>query len=60
MCLIVFDWQPDQSQWLTLSANRDEFFQRPALPLAEWDDASGIIAGRDLEQGGTWLGISRS
>lgn len=60
MCLIVFDWQPKQSQWLTLSANRDEFFQRPALPLAEWDDASGVIAGRDLEQGGTWLGISRS
>ncbi len=59
MCLIVFDWQPGQTRWLTLAANRDEFWQRPARPLHRWQDEPDIIAGRDLEQGGTWLGISR-
>jgi len=60
MCLIVFDWQPEQPHWLTLAANRDEFRQRPAIPLACWEDNPRIIAGRDLEQGGTWLGINRA
>ncbi|MDK2778113.1 MAG: NRDE family protein [Pseudomonadota bacterium] len=58
MCLIVFDWQPGQPRWLTLAANRDEFWQRPARPLHRWQDDADIIAGRDLEQGGTWLGIT--
>lgn len=58
MCLLVFDWQPNQH--LILSANRDEFHQRPTLPLAEWPDEPNIIAGRDLEHHGTWLGVSKS
>ena len=59
MCLIVFNWQPGSPQWLTLSANRDEFFRRPARTLQEWDDVPGLFAGKDLEQGGTWLGMTR-
>lgn len=58
MCLLTFDWQPGQH--LILSANRDEFYQRAALPLAVWQDEPRIIAGRDLEQGGTWLGVNTS
>lgn len=57
MCLIVFAWRPDQPQALVLAANRDEFYARPAAPLGAWPDAPGVIAGRDLEAGGTWLGI---
>ncbi len=57
MCLIVFDWQPGQSQWLRLSANRDEFYKRPAVPMHAWDSIPGLYAGKDLEQGGTWLGF---
>lgn len=57
MCLIVLHWIPGQQ--LTLSANRDEFTHRPAAPLTVWHDAPDIIAGRDLEQGGTWLGLTR-
>ena len=57
MCLIVFDWQPGQSQWLRLSANRDEFYQRPAAPMHPWENIPGLYAGKDLEQGGTWLGF---
>lgn len=59
MCLIVFAWTPGSPQPLLLAANRDEFYARPTLPLAEWDDAPGLFAGRDLEAGGTWLGITR-
>lgn len=58
MCLIVFDWQPDQPDWLALCANRDEFYRRPTIPLSRWVDYPTIIAGRDLEQGGSWLGIT--
>ena len=44
---------------LTLSANRDEFFRRETEPLHEWADAPGLLAGRDLSGGGTWLGVTR-
>ncbi|MGF6600196.1 uncharacterized protein with NRDE domain [Paraburkholderia sp. GAS448] len=61
MCLIVFDWRPDASggPLLTVAANRDEFFRRTALPMNWWADAPGLLAGRDLVGGGTWLGITR-
>jgi uncharacterized protein with NRDE domain len=61
MCLIVFDWRPDavDGPLFTLAANRDEFFRRTAEPLNWWQDAPGVLAGRDLVGGGTWLGMSR-
>jgi uncharacterized protein with NRDE domain len=59
MCLIAWNWQPDSPTPLLLIANRDEFYARPTAPLHWWHDAP-ILAGRDLQAGGTWLGISRS
>jgi uncharacterized protein with NRDE domain len=61
MCLIVFDWRPDalDGPLFTLAANRDEFFRRTAEPISWWNDAQGVLAGRDLVGGGTWLGLSR-
>jgi len=59
MCLIVFAWRPDHSQPLILAANRDEFYARPTLPLAQWEETPHVYAGRDLEAGGTWLGVSK-
>jgi uncharacterized protein with NRDE domain len=61
MCLIVFDWRPDavDGPLFTLAANRDEFFRRTAEPISWWQDAPGVLAGRDLQGGGTWLGMSR-
>ncbi|CAB3717666.1 NRDE family protein [Paraburkholderia rhynchosiae] len=61
MCLIVFDWRPDavDGPLFTLAANRDEFFRRTAEPIGWWDDVPGVLAGRDLLGGGTWLGMSR-
>jgi uncharacterized protein with NRDE domain len=59
MCLILLalDTHPDYA--LVLAANRDEFYDRPTAPAAFWDDAPGVLAGRDLRAGGTWLGIDR-
>lgn len=61
MCLIVFDWRPDAAHGVlfTLAANRDEYFRRATEPLDWWHDAPQVLAGRDLEGGGTWLGVSR-
>jgi len=59
MCLIAWNWQPDSPNPLLLIANRDEFYARATSPLHWWPDAS-ILAGRDLQAGGTWLGVSRS
>lgn len=57
MCLIVFAWRPEHAQPLIVAANRDEFYARPSLPLAQWSETPQVHAGRDLEAGGTWLGI---
>ena len=59
MCLVVFALDPSPGVRLVLAGNRDEAFSRPAAPLAPWPDAPGVVAGRDLEAGGTWLGVTR-
>jgi len=58
MCLIAFAWRAHPRWRLVLVANRDEFHARPTAPLASWDEAPQIIAGRDLEAGGTWAGVA--
>lgn len=58
MCLVVFAWRPESRQPLLLLANRDEVHARPSAALAQWSDRPEIYAGRDLEAGGTWLGIA--
>lgn len=60
MCLIAFAWKAHPDYPLVLVANRDEFHERPAAPLAFWDDAPELCAGRDLRAGGTWLGVHRA
>lgn len=63
MCLIAWNWQPDSATPLLLVANRDEFYARPALPLHWWaptPNGCKILAGQDLQAGGTWLGVSSS
>ncbi len=59
MCLILLAWRVHPDYPLVVAANRDEFFVRPSAPAAFWPEAPQILAGRDLEAGGTWLGISR-
>lgn len=60
MCLIVLAWRVRPDFPLVVAANRDEFHARPAAPAAFWPDHPSILAGRDLEAKGTWMGVSRS
>jgi uncharacterized protein with NRDE domain len=60
MCLILLAYRAHPRFRLVLAANRDEFYERPTAPLQEWDEAPGLLAGRDLKAGGTWLGLTRS
>ncbi len=58
MCLIVFAWKLIPSTPLVVAGNRDEFYERPAAPAGWWQDVPNIYAGRDLQAGGTWMGIA--
>jgi len=58
MCLVVVGWHSHPDYPLVVAANRDEFYRRPSAAAARWHEAGRIIAGRDLEAGGTWLGIT--
>ena len=60
MCLILLAYRAHPGYELVVAANRDEFYDRPTAPLAFWDDAPEVLAGRDLKAGGTWLGITRT
>ena len=59
MCLVVFAWKMHPEYRLVLAANRDEFHKRPAQELHWWPDYPDILAGRDLQAGGTWLAVSK-
>lgn len=59
MCLLVLAWQAHPRYRLVVAANRDEFHERPAAPLAKWPVPDDILAGRDLRANGTWLGLDR-
>ena len=60
MCLIAITTQIHPLYPLIIAANRDEFYHRPTDPLAFWQDHPNILAGRDLQQNGTWLGITKT
>ena len=59
MCLIFFAYKQRNDFPLILAANRDEYYARPTAPLAFWEEAPEVLAGRDLSKGGTWLGVTR-
>jgi uncharacterized protein with NRDE domain len=58
MCLAVFayDYHPDY--WLIFGANRDEYHDRPTELARYWNDAPHVLAGRDRQAGGTWMGVT--
>lgn len=58
MCLILVAWRVHPDYPLVVAANRDEFRARPTAVAARWPDAPQLVAGRDLEAGGTWLGVT--
>lgn len=59
MCLLFFAVNRHPSYRLVVAANRDEYYRRPTETARFWNDAPHVLGGRDLDQGGTWLGITR-
>lgn len=59
MCLILFSYKTHPVYDLILVANRDEFYDRPTAPLDFFPDHPHILGGRDLQENGSWLGVTR-
>ena len=59
MCLILLMWRVRPEFPCVLAANRDEFHARPSASAHWWPGSAGILAGKDLKAGGTWLGVGR-
>jgi uncharacterized protein with NRDE domain len=60
MCLVVFAWKVHPDYRLIVAANRDELHARPTKELQWWPDAPTILAGRDLQAGGTWFALAKN
>lgn len=60
MCLAAIALDQSRRFPLVIAANRDEFFARPAAPMAWWADRPNVLAGRDLSASGTWFGLTRT
>ena len=60
MCLILFAYDYHPQYKLVVAQNRDEFYNRPTAPAAFWPDNPSILAGRDQQEGGTWMGLTRT
>ncbi len=59
MCLILFANDAHPHYPLVIAANRDEFLARPTEKAKLWKDHPHILAGRDLDKMGTWLGMTK-
>ncbi|TXS93942.1 NRDE family protein [Parahaliea maris] len=59
MCLIIFAYRVHPEFPLLMAANRDEFHRRPTAATQFWPELPQLLAGRDLQAGGTWMGITR-
>lgn len=60
MCTLLFAIEAHPRYPLVVAANRDEFYARPTAAARWWPEAPWIFAGRDLQAGGTWMGVTRS
>lgn len=58
MCLIFVVQNQHPNFPLIIAANRDEFYTRPSLQAHYWPEYPNILAGKDIEAGGTWLGLT--
>jgi len=58
VCLIALAWKVRADLPLVVAANRDEWRERPTQPAQWWADRPHVLAGRDLQAGGTWMGVT--
>lgn len=57
MCILFIAIEQHPDYPVIICANRDEFHQRPTQDMHWWPEQN-ILAGKDLQAGGTWLGLS--
>ena len=60
MCLLIFAHRVSRQYPLLVAANRDEFHRRPTTPSRFWPEQPSLLAGRDEQLGGTWMGLTRA
>jgi len=58
VCTLTFAWRVFADTPLVVVANRDEGVDRPSLPPERVEDERTVIAPRDEEAGGTWIGYN--
>ncbi len=59
MCLILFALETNSQYPLVIASNRDEYYERPTQQAQFWQESPQLLAGRDLQAGGSWLGVTR-
>lgn len=59
MCLLVFSYKQHPKYDFIFAANRDEFYERPTRPAQFWEKYPSVLAGKDMEAGGTWMGVTK-
>lgn len=59
MCILFIAIEQHRDYPLIIAANRDEFFARPTLCSDFWPDQPALLAGRDQQAGGTWMGVTK-
>lgn len=60
MCLLLLAKERAENYKLIIAANRDEFYERPTEPAHFWEENNLLLAGKDLKESGTWLGITKT
>ncbi len=60
MCFIVFNYKQHSRYKLIFCANRDEFYNRETVAMHFWPENDSVLAGKDVQGGGTWLGITKT
>jgi uncharacterized protein with NRDE domain len=60
MCLILVAWRTHTEYPCVVAANRDEFYARATAVAQWWPGQPELLAGRDLQAGGTWLAARRN
>ncbi len=59
MCILFLAINRHSEYPLIICANRDEFYERPTSAAHFWNDATSMLAGKDLQAGGSWLGVTK-
>jgi uncharacterized protein with NRDE domain len=58
VCIVLALFQVHPQLPLVIAANRDEYYARRSSAAERLSSSPRIVGGRDLERGGTWMGVA--